>query len=108
MERHDLTMSRGATFHRVLRFKQNGEPVDLSGYTAKSQVRVCPDGGELIAEMEATVTALSGRVDLVIPASVSAEFESGVYAWDIKLTSPYTVVEYYIGGKFTVLPTVTD
>ena len=108
MEIYELSMHRGATFHKVLKFKKNGEPVDLTGYTAKSQIRVCPDGGELIAEMQTAISAQSGRVDLVIPASVSAGIASGVYAWDVRLTSPLTIVEYYIGGKFRVLPSVTD
>ena len=108
MERHDLSVSRGGTFHRTLRLKKNGEPVDLTGYTAKSQVRVCPDGGDLIAEIDTVVFPDLGRVELVIAASVTSGIASGVYAWDVKLTSPDTVVAYYVGGKFTVLPSVTD
>lgn len=108
MERHDFELHRGATFHKVLRFKRNGEYVNLTGYTAKCQVRDYPDGGELLTEMTAAVSPLSGRVDLVISASVSAGFESGVYAWDVRLTSPASVVEYYLGGKFSVLPSVTE
>ena len=108
MEIYDFSMHRCATFHKVLRFKKNGEPVDLTGYTAKCQVRECPDGGKLLTEMTAVVSPQSGRVDLVISAADSAAFESGVYAWDIRLTSPLSVVEYYLGGAFRVLPSVTE
>ena len=108
MEIYDFSMHRCATFHRMLRFRKNGEPVDLTGYTAKCQVRECPDGGALLCEMECAITPAAGRVDLLIPASVSSGFTSGVYAWDIRLTSPLSVVEYYLGGAFRVMPSVTE
>ena len=108
MEKYDFAMHRGATFHKIMRIKKNGEPLDLTGYDAKCQVRTHPDGGELLAEMECVVSPLAGRVDLLIPSSVTSGFESGIYAWDIRLTSPASIAEYYLGGKFTVLPSVTE
>jgi len=108
MERHDLSMHRCASFHRILKFKKKGVPVDLTGYTAKCQVRECPDGGKLLTEMTAVISPQSGRVDLFISAADSEKFESGAYAWDVRLSSPANIVEYYLGGKFMVLPSVTE
>lgn len=108
MERYDFELHRGATFHKIMRIKRNGEPLDLTGYEAKCQVREHPDGGELLAEVSTEIVPLAGRVDLLIPSSVTSGFESGVYAWDIRLTSPASIAEYYVGGKFTVLPVVTE
>lgn len=108
MEIYDFTMHRGATFHRALLFRKDGEVLDLTGYTAKCQVRDYPDGGALLCEMECTITGSAGRIDLLIPASASAGFTSGLYAWDIRVTSPASVAEYYLGGAFKVLPSVTE
>lgn len=108
MEIYDIKLKRGATFHRTLLFKRDGEAVDLTGYEAKCQVREAPDGGKLLAEVECIVSPSAGRVDLLIQASVSAGFESGIYAWDIRVTSPASVVAFYVGGKFIVLPSVTE
>ena len=108
MEIYDFSMHRGATFHRALLFRKGGEVLYLTGYEAKCQVRECPDGGALLCEMECTITPAAGRIDLLIPASVSSGFTSGLYAWDIRVTSPASVAEYYLGGAFKVLPSVTE
>ena len=108
MEIYDFELHRGATFHMVMRIKRNGEPLDLTGYEAKCQGREHPDGGGLLAEVSTEIIPLAGRVDLLIPSSVTSGFESGVYAWDIRQTSPESIAEYYVGGKFTVLPSVTE
>ncbi len=108
MERYDFMLSRGGTFGVPLRFKENGVPIDLTGYSARSQVRENPDGGKLICEMETSITGAEGLVTLTIPASVSAAIPSGAYCWDLKLTDGSGVVSYDIGGRFTVFPTVTE
>lgn len=108
MEVYDFTVSRGGTFRAMLRFKQDGEPMDLTGYTAKSQVRVCPDGGELVAEMSAIVDPEESVVTLTIADEVTAGIASGVYVWDMKMTDPDGITRYYLGGQFSVLPTVTS
>ena len=107
MEIYDLGVSRGGTFSVSLRFKQAGSVMDLTGYSVKSQVRVCPDGGALAAEMSAAVTPAEGLVVLSIADEVTAGMESGLYAWDMRMTDPDGNTRYYIGGKFAVLPSVT-
>ena len=108
MEVYDFSVKRGATFSVSLRFKQSGSVMDLTGYSVKSQVRVCPDGGALVAEMSAAVTPEEGLVVLSIADEVTAGMESGLYAWDMRMTDPEGNTRYYIGGKFAVLPSVTE
>lgn len=108
MELHDLEVHRCATFHKVMKIKKNGEPLDLTGYTAKCQVRTRPDGGALLADVETNIIPLEGRIELLIPPSITSRFTAGVYAWDIRITSPESIAEYYLGGKFSVLPSVTE
>ena len=108
MERYDFSVSRGGTFTKVLRIKEDGAVKDLTGYTAKSQVRENPDGGMLICEMTTAIDAGNGIITLTIPAATSAEIKSGAYCWDLKLTDAGGLVAYYIGGKFMIVPTVTE
>lgn len=108
MEKFDFSMHRCETFHKALKLKKNGEPVDLTGYTAKCQVRENPDGGKLLCEVETIITPEIGLVDLFISSAVSSGFESGVYTWDIRITSDDDVAKYYLGGWFRVLPSTTE
>lgn len=108
MERYDLICPKGADFRKRLRLKQNGVYLDLTGWSAKSQVRVEPDGGELICIIDTEVSNDGSEVVMTLSDSVTAELPAGTYVWDIKLTDTDDITRYYLGGAFRVVPTVTD
>lgn len=108
MEMHDLKIHRCETFQRTIRLKKNDQPLDLTGYTAKCQVRDCPDGTELICDMEVSIAATEGKISLKISSEITKNFQSGTYAWDLKVNDPDGNSTYYLGGKFIVLPSVTE
>lgn len=108
MQKYDLVCQKGATFRKVLRLKQNGEPMDLTGWSAASQVREFPDGGPLLADMEISIVPEEGKMVLTIPAETTAGFAASMYAWDLKATDAEGIVRYYVGGKFGVVPSVTE
>ena len=108
MEVYDFYCQKGGTFRRKLRLKKDGVPVDLTGWTGKSQVRTEPDGGELLCEIGVTIDTENSAVILTITAETTAGFAVGNYAWDIRLTNDEDVSRYYLGGKFVVVPSVTE
>lgn len=108
MERIDLQVKRGETFLQAIRFRENGDPVDLSGYRGACQVREAPDGGKLLCTMEVTVSPQQGYVELHIPSPVTAEMTSGCYVYDFWLESADGIRDFYFGGRFRVLPSVTE
>ena len=108
MEFYDLSVHRGADLRRTVRQKQGGVYIDLTGYTAKSQVRVNPDGGELICEIGTSIDTVNQKILLTISDEVTAGINTGVYFWDLRITSDEDFTEYYLGGQFTVLPSVTE
>lgn len=108
MKEYDIRVHRGETMKRVLRFSQNDEVVDLTGWSAKSQVREDVDGGVLVAEMVTSIEGPEGKVTLIVPAEDTEEIVPGGYVWDLRMTSEADEVRYFIGGKFIVLPSVTE
>ena len=108
MQKYDLVCQKGATFRKVLRLKQGGVPIDLTGWSARSQVREEPDGGTLVCEMTVTITAEEGKMVLMVADDVTAGLTAGIYAWDLKATDADGIVRYYVGGKFGVVPSVTE
>ena len=108
MELYDLCVHRGETLKRVLRFTKNKEVMDLTDWTAKSQVRTEPDGGDLICEIGVTIDAENGKMTLLVSDAVTTEFKSGVYAWDFRAADADGIARYYLGGKFRVLRSVTE
>ena len=107
MEKYDFYAQRGATFRKVVRLKQNGEPKDLTDWTGKCQVRPEPESEVLTCEMELVIVPEEGRVVLTIEPEVTAAIAPGNYAWDLRLTDAEGVARYYLGGGFKVLPSVT-
>lgn len=91
---------------------ENGNPKDLSGYSAKMQVRAEPNSSVLIELTSTpaagiTVTGVSGTIGIVMTAAETAAltFQHGIY--DVMLTSGAGVVTYLLRGEFTLLPRVT-
>ena len=108
MERYDFYVHQGETFRKVLRLRQAGIPLNLTGCIARSQVRTEPNGGRLLCEMEITLTPEEGMLTLLIRDDLTSAFDPDVFVWDLKLTDVEGITRYYVGGKFTVFPSVTE
>ena len=109
MKFYDIALHQGETLRQILLFKDSDKnPIDLTGCSGFAQVRESPDDGYLIADMGVAIDGEAGKVTLTITSSVSAAMLEGVYAWDFALKDAEGDVTYYIGGKFKLLPSVTE
>lgn len=86
-------------------------PVDLTGYSAKMQVRKAP-GSPVILELSNTNTfitfdALNGVINLLVPASITANLAAGIYKYDLDLTDAGGFVTRFIYGNFEIVGTIT-
>lgn len=95
--KYDFVLEEGAEFRRVLTWKVDDVAVNVTGYTAKMQIRTKP-GGDLILEAlstgvspRITLGGSAGTITIVIPGSATTglEFATGVY--DLELTTGTTV-----------------
>lgn len=85
---------------------EGGTPVDISGYTAKAQIRraAADADPEVAAEMSAVVQ--SPFVHLALTASQTAAM-TGRYVWDLQLSGAGGEVITIMAGKVTVRAEVT-
>lgn len=111
--RLDFELRRGDTFRRELTWKDaNGRVVDLSGASARMQIKRSPDDAAAIHAMTAgsgiTLGATAPNVVLHIPASVTAgfSFESAVY--DLEIHHANGDVETILAGVIHLIPDVTQ
>ena len=70
------------------------EPVDLTGCSAFTQMRVFPDG-ELIAEGIASIDAENGLVSAYFSSDQTKNITPGDYGFDIRLVSQDDVKTIY-------------
>ena len=107
--RYDITIEQGATFSLVITWRNAaGALVDLTGYTAKMDIRQSV-GGTLIKALASgsgiTLGGAAGTITLTISATDTAAMTTdGVY--DLELTSA-GVVTRLIEGKVWLSEQVT-
>lgn len=91
--RYPIRIEQGATWRTVLTVKDDtGQPVDLTGYTARMQIRQDYDTTTVLAELTTanggiTINGDNGQVTLLIADEDTAAYTwtSGVY--DLELVS---------------------
>lgn len=92
----ELYIERGATFVDEIIWKAAGEPVDLTGATAKWQVRAEADATVVLLEASTadgriTLNTVPGQVRIEVPASVTSEqsWQRGVHAIEITMANGF-------------------
>lgn len=110
--KYNFLCPQGTTFNKRLSYQINSIPVDLTGYTARMQVRekaasstkildlTTENGGLVINEGDGTVT-------INVAASVTSEIFPKNYVYDLEIVSNEDEVTRLIEGGFNVTAEVT-
>lgn len=106
----NLTVEQGATYSKRLVWRdKNKRPVNLTGYTAKMQVRSSATSTAVLFELSTANGRISfpaiGVIQIDIAANDTETVAAGVY--DLKLYAPGGQEIRFIEGKLTVTPGVT-
>lgn len=97
----DITCSQGEDCIKVLVLKAGGQPMNLSGYTYRAQIRTTPADIQPLAEIPIDVSALTtGTVLLALPGALTNQLGGKVAYWDLRQTDPSGRVSYPMRGKF--------
>lgn len=107
--RQDFICYKGQSWNRNLRFKwkTSKDPVDMTGWTAKAEIRPEENSDILLADLNAAVTGVEGMVSLALRSEQSAALWDGVYYWDLYTIEPNGEKKYWLYGKFIVKGRVT-
>lgn len=108
--RFDLACWKGQTWHRNLRFryKSTGDPLDMTGWTAKVHIRPDQNSETLSAEMIVVITAGSGMISLTLTPDQTADLLPGTYWYDLQTIDGAGIVKYWLQGQFVVKGRVTE
>jgi hypothetical protein len=105
---YNLFIDQGATFSANVTVKDNSNSVrDLTGYTARSQMRRSYYSANSTAFTATIGTPLSGNVTLFLSDAVTANLKPGRHVYDVEIISSANVVERVYEGIVTVYPEVT-
>lgn len=110
---YKMVLEQGATFNLVVTWRNPDQtPIDLTGYTAKMQVRPSKGSADVIATFstdDATIV-LGGSLGTVmfdVDAADTALLPAGVYVYDLEMKSSGGQVTRLLEGTFTIDAEVT-
>lgn len=112
----DLDIYQGDTFRRTLTLRAAGELIDLTGCTARAQIRKTKKSETVVAEIELSIlTPLAGEIEMVLEAPVAAAIPCGEketdqaskYVWDLELVDSLGDPRTLFRGVVTVFAEAT-
>lgn len=122
--RYDIILQQAATYDLPISYRDSGgTPIDMSGYTAKLQVRELPQF-PLLVEFNTALTAngfiflsgpaeeredgANGNLRLFMTAANSANISAFVARYQLNITDSEGVVTPLIEGRFEVQGSVVE
>ena len=110
---YNIICDQGSTFSRQLTWNDSaGSAVNLTGYTARMDVRTSIDAaGAAVLSLTTTngrivLGGTAGTINLTAEATATQVVESGNYVYDLELVSGSTVTRL-VQGSFVVRGEVT-
>jgi hypothetical protein len=109
---YDILIEQGATFSQLVTYKDNGVAVNLTGYTARMQVRATLESASTLVELTTAngriaLGGTAGTITLTISATDTAALTSGRGVYDLELVSGSGIVTRLLQGVATISRNVT-
>ena len=105
----NLYIDAGADYSIIVTANQgNGDPLNLTGYTVKSQVRksyASPTAYDFTASIFA---ATSGKIRLSMTAAQTSAIKPGRYLYDVEITSANNEKRRVLEGIIIITPEITQ
>ena len=107
--KHNFTLEQGSTFDREITVQENRQALNLTGYSARMQMRSTHDSSSIALTFTAAIAnpATNGKINLGATATATAAVEEGIYVYDLEIESSAGTVTRILEGTITVTPEVT-
>lgn len=103
----NILIDQGASFETSLNLTDdNGNAIDLSGYTGAGQIRKHYSSSTAV-NLTINLGGANGTVTMSLTANATANMAAGRYVYDIEVTDSGNSVTRVIEGIVTVTPQVT-
>lgn len=110
---YDFEIEQGATLVKPIVWKDStGTAVNLTGYTAKMQIRKSVSAADVLLELSTTngkltITPNTGTVTMTFSATTTAAIDWSRGKYDLEVTSSSGIVTRLIEGEITVSKEIT-
>jgi len=105
----ELFIEQGSDYNTsIILDDVNGEPMNLTDYTGKSQIRKSYYSSNATAEFVVSINdPTSGTITLDLSANTTSNIAAGRYVYDVFIKSDANVKTKVLEGIVNVLPQVT-
>lgn len=104
----NLYIDQGSDFSAIVTLQnQDGTPINLTGFTVKSQFRKSYQSSSATDFTVSVYNALQGKVRLQLPAASSTGIQPGRYLYDVEITSPANERKRALEGIIVLTPEIT-
>lgn len=100
-----LCIEKGSTYRKTFQWLAEDEvtPIDLTGYSARMQIRSSYESTDYILELTTenggiSITPLDGKINLYIPESITSKISEDVGVFDIELIIATDVYRFLKGS----------
>ena len=109
---YDILIEQGATYSQLVTYKESGVAVNLTGYTARMQVRSTLESATTVVELTTAngriaLGGAAGTITLTISATDTASLTAGRGVYDLELVSGSGIVTRLLQGVATISRNVT-
>jgi hypothetical protein len=109
---YDLCIQQGATFTKVITWKRDGALVNLTGWTARMQIRATTEAATALIDLTTengriALGGTAGTITLTISATDTAALTAGRGVYDLELVSPGGLVTNLMGGVVSIPRNIT-
>lgn len=110
--KYNFICPQGSTFSKQISYLINSQPVDLTGYTGRMQVREKHSSPNPVVDLTVENGGISigecqGSISIYIDAEETEGLVPKAYVYDLELRSSEDFVIRLIEGQFNVTPEVT-
>ena len=107
--RYNLVIDQGSDFAVDFTVNENGSAKDLTGYSARAQMRATKTSSTVAATFTCIIpTPANGTVRMTLPHATSSGMSSGRYFYDLEIfTSGDALVTRIMQGEVDITQEVT-
>ncbi len=104
----NLYIDQGSDFNSIVTLtSQDGTPLELTGYTVKSQFRKSYQSSSATEFQVSVYSAANGQIKISLPASVSTTLNAGRFLYDVEITSFTGERKRVLEGIVVLTPEIT-
>ena len=104
----NLYVDQGSDFSAIVTLNnQDGTPINLTGFTIKSQFRKSYQSSTAVDFTVSIFDATKGKIRMQLPANASSAVQAGRYLYDVEITSPTNERKRALEGIVVLTPEIT-